>query len=199
VRVLVTGFEPFGGDAINPSAEIARNLPRHAADARLTTAILPVVYYRSLAILRRLLILERPDAVLCLGMAGGAAAVTVETRAVNLNDARMPDNDGQQPEGEPIRDRAPASLPPTVPLDRICEALGRYVPVERSESAGTFLCNHVFYALMDYIHHDQPSLLGGFVHVPFIAEQHRSHRREPFLELDSLVQAVRRAILSLQG
>ncbi len=199
MKLLVTGFEPFGGDAINPSAEVARHLPRRAGDARIRTAVLPVVYCESLAMLRRLLALYRPDAVLCLGLAGGARAITLETRAVNLNDAPIPDNDGRQLEKEPIRLAGPPALPPTLPLGWILEALRRgRVPVETSESAGTFLCNHVFYGLMDHIHHEDPSMMGGFIHVPFIAEQLPAHPRAPFLELDTLVQGVRRAILALQ-
>lgn len=199
MKVLVTGFEPFGGDAVNPSAEIARHLPHRVGDARIATAVLPVVYYESLVMLGRLLALQRPDAVLCLGLAGGARAVTLETRAVNLNDAPIPDNDGRQPRGEPIRPGGEAALPPTLPLSRIFRSLRRLsVPADSSQSAGTFLCNHVFYGLMHHIHHDDPSVMGGFIHVPFIAEQLPSHPAEPFFELDTLVQGIREAVLTIQ-
>jgi len=193
MRILVTGFEPFGGEPINSSLEVVRNLPRSVGGARVSTAALPVVYRRSLAVLRRLVALEKPDAVLCLGLAGGRKALSFETRAVNLDDARIPDNNGHQPRGEEIRRGGPAELPPTLPLRRIARELRRAsIPFEFSPSAGTFLCNHVFYGLVDYIHREDPSILGGFVHVPHIREHLAA-------DLEELVRGIRAAIRALDS
>jgi pyroglutamyl-peptidase len=198
--VLVTGFEPFGSDPINPSQRIARNLPRSVAGARVSTAVLPVVYGASLAMLRRLLALHRPDAVLCLGLAGGRTRLSFETRAVNLDDARIADNDGQKPSGRAIRLGGPAALPPTLPLREIARGLRRAsIWAELSPSAGTFLCNHVFYGLMDWIHAEDPSVMGGFVHVPWIEEQLDLHPDAPIVELEQLVRGVRETIAVLAG
>ncbi len=198
MRVLVTGFDPFGGDSVNPSAEIARNLPRRVGGASVTTTVLPVVYYASLAMLLRRVALERPDAVVCLGLAGGRPSLSIETRAVNLNEARIPDNDGRQPRHEEVRSGGPPALPPTLPIAAISRGLRtRGIPLELSSSAGTFLCNHVFYGLVDHIHAEDPSMLGGFVHVPFIAQQHETHPGAPVADLDTLVAGVREIIAVL--
>jgi pyroglutamyl-peptidase len=191
MRILVTGFEPFGGDTLNPSAEAARSLPRRVGDVRVIPAVLPVVYYASLAMLRRMIALERPDAVLCMGLAGGRVRLSFETRAVNLNNARIPDNDGRQPQDEEIHAGGAPSLPPTLPLRAITRRLKRCgLPVELSPSAGTFLCNHVFYGLMDHVHREEPSLRAGFMHVPWMAEQSVSHPGAPVMELETLVRGI---------
>jgi pyroglutamyl-peptidase len=200
VKILVTGFEPFGGDRLNPSAEAARNLPRRVGGARVVTAVLPVVYGVSLAMLKRMVALEHPDVVICMGLAGGRSRLSFETRAVNVNEARIPDNDGRQPRGEEIHRGGPASLPPTLPLRTLTRGLRRRgIPVELSPSAGTFLCNHVFYGLMDHVHLEEPSLMGGFVHVPWMTEQLREHGGAPAMSLDSLVLGVRESIALLQS
>jgi pyroglutamyl-peptidase len=200
VRVLVTGFEPFGGDAINPSAEIARNLPSNVGGARVITTVLPVVYYASLRMLLRLVALERPDAVICMGLAGGRTGISFETRAVNVNDARIPDNDGRQPRGEAIRAGGRPVLPPTLPLRDMTRALARRgIPWELSSSAGAFLCNHVFYGLVDYVHRADPSLFGGFIHVPFIREQRAAHPGAPTLDIETLVAGARELISVLDS
>ena len=200
MRVLVTGFEPFGKDRLNPSEVIARNLPRMVGGAHVLTMVLPVVYGASLRMLLRRVALERPDAVLCMGLAGGRAKLSFETRAVNLNDARIPDNDGRRPRGEPIHEGGPAGLPPTLPLDDITTALrAAGLPVERSPSAGTFLCNHVFYGLVDHLHANDPSVMGGFVHVPWIREQQAAHPGSPTLALDTIMRGVCRAIAVLDS
>jgi len=198
MKVLVTGFEPFGGDAINPSREIALSLPRAVGGMQVSTAVLPVVYYASLAMLRRLVALNNPDVVICLGLAGGRPSLSFETRAVNLNEARIPDNDGQRPHSEPVHRGRPAALPPSLPLRHIARRLRRAgVPLELSRSAGTFLCNHIFYGLMDYVHAEDPSVLGGFIHVPFIEEQRAAHPGTSVAVLEDLVRGMRETIAAM--
>ncbi len=200
MRVLVTGFEPFGGDAVNPSELVARNLPRRIGGARVTAAVLPVVYHVSLRMLLRRIALDRPDAVICMGLAAGRVRLSFETRAVNVNDARIPDNDGRQPRSEQIRRGGPEALPPTLPLADITRRLeGAGIEAELSGSAGTFLCNHVFYGLVDHIHGEDPSLLGGFVHVPLLPGQLALHPEEPSLDLETLVRGIRETIAVLDG
>jgi pyroglutamyl-peptidase len=158
------------------------------------------VYGASLVMLRRMLALQRPDAVLCLGLAGGRKRLSFETRAVNIDDARIPDNDGQKPGRRPIRPGGPAALPPTLPLGHIARGLRRAsLPLEFSPSAGTFLCNHVFYGLMDWIYAEDPSVMGGFVHVPWIEEQRSLHPGAPSAELEQLVLGVRETIAVMVG
>ncbi len=198
MRVLVTGFEPFGGDSVNPSEQVALNLPRRIGGARVEAAVLPVVYYASLRMLLRRIALDRPDAVICMGLAGGRARISFETRAANVNDARIPDNDGRQPRSEQIRRAGPPALPPTLPLDAIARGLARSgIDMELSTSAGAFLCNHVFYGLVDHIHAEDPALRGGFVHVPYLPEQAAAHPGEPSLDLEILVRGIRETIAVL--
>ncbi len=195
MKVLVTGFEPFGGDRVNSSLEVIRNLPRRAGGARLAVADLPVVYGAASRMLRRIVALERPDCVISLGLAGGRRALSFETRAVNLDDARIGDNDGNRPIGRPAVPGAPAALPPTLPLDAMLARLrARGIPVETSPSAGTFLCNHVFFHLVEHAWRDEPSLLAGFVHLPYIEPHLAAHPGSPHLPLEVLVRGLVEAI-----
>lgn len=163
--LLLTGFEPFGGDTENASHHvveaIAARWPAHAPEVRLVTATLPVAYRAADRALTALLAEHDPDLVVAVGEAGRRATVAVERRARNLDAARIPDNDGDQPEHQLI-DPDGGDLPERLGAAAIVEA-GRVagLPVETSDDAGTFLCNHVFYRLMQWT--DLPS---GFVHVP---------------------------------
>lgn len=200
MKVLVTGFEPFGGERINPSLEVVRHLPRAVGGSRLLVAELPVVYGAASRMLRRLVALERPACVVSLGLAGGRGAVSFETRAVNLDDARIPDNDGNRPRAVAAVPGAPAVLPTKLPLRPMLARLrAAGIPVEMSSGAGTFLCNHVFYHLVEHAWRNEPSLLAGFVHLPWIAEQLAEHPGSPFLELEVLVRGIREALLALEG
>jgi pyroglutamyl-peptidase len=195
LNVLVTGFEPFGADRVNSSLELIRNLPRTAGGSRIAVAELPVVYGAASRMLRRLVALEHPDCVISLGLAGGRQALSFETRAVNLDDARIPDNDGNRPHGRPAVPGAPAALPPTLPLRAMLARLrARCIPVETSPSAGTFLCNHVFYHLVEHAWRDEPSLLAGFVHLPYIEPHLAAHPTAPHLPLEVLVRGLVEAI-----
>lgn len=160
--VLVTGFEPFGGDTENASEAAVRELVgRWSGPARLVAAVLPVSFGASARRLRELLEQHRPDLVVAVGEAGRRRAVSIETRARNLDDARIPDEDGAQPRREPV-DQGPEWLPTRLDVDACVAAVERGgVPVEASDDAGTFVCNHVFRVLLTAT--DVPA---GFVHVP---------------------------------
>ena len=158
--MIVTGFEPFGGTEVNASWEAVRRLEG------VEKALLPVSFARSAARIRAL-VAEAPDAMLCVGEAGGRSAITVERIAVNLMDARIPDNDGTQPVDEPIAPDGPAAHFATLPTREIVTRLRmRSIPAELSYTAGTYVCNRAFYALMDAIEHTGRPIPGGFIHVP---------------------------------
>jgi pyroglutamyl-peptidase len=161
-RVLITGFEPFDGAQVNASWEAVRLL----ADD-FETHLLPCVYGAALDVLWSAVERVDPDVVLCAGLAGGRAEVAVERVAINVDDARIPDNAGAQPIDRPIVAGGPAAYFATIPV-KACvagvRALG--VPVNLSNSAGTFVCNHVFYGLLHRAATMRPGLRGGFVHVP---------------------------------
>ncbi len=165
--VLLTGFEPFGGDATNPSQDIVRALAgRKIAGHRVVGLVLPCVFGRSARELRAALKRERPALAICLGVAAGRAAITPERVAVNFDDARIPDNAGAQPTGRPVVRGGPAAYFSTLPVKAIVAALARRgLPAAVSPTAGTFVCNHVFYSLMRALG-PGGRRRGGFIHVP---------------------------------
>lgn len=193
--VLLTGFEPFGGDPDNPSWEAAFRLHgRRIAGHRVVARRLPVEFGRSLRILRGAIRDTRPAIVLCLGLAGGRAQLSLERVAINLDDARIPDNAGRQPVDAPIVARGPAAYFATLPLKAMLLAMREAgIPAEVSHSAGTYVCNHVFYGLMHALR-ARPSVRAGFIHVPYAPEQAARHPGAPGLAPDTVVAGLRLAI-----
>lgn len=191
--VLVTGFEPFGGDARNPSQEIARALHgREIAGRRVVGAVLPCVFGRSIASVRQLLRVHRPELVVCFGLAGGRGEITPERVAINVDDARIPDNAGAQPIDARIVRGGPAAFWSTLPIKAIVAALREQgIPAAVSQTAGTFVCNHVFYGLMHALRW-QRTVRGGFIHVPAAAEHARP--REPGLALERILRGAELAV-----
>ena len=171
MRVLLTGFDPFGGESVNPSYEAAR-LVRAPAGVELTVAEIPTVFGESLSILNKELRSSRPDAVLLLGQAAGRRALTPERIAVNCEDARIPDNAGCAPQDVPVIPGAPAAYFSTLPIRRMTEAIrAAGVPAEISNTAGTFVCNALMFGLLHTLATEYPGVRGGFLHVPCIPEQ----------------------------
>ncbi len=191
--VLLTGFEPFDGQAINPSEEIAREInDATIARHKVVGALLPCVFGAALKELKHQIKRHDPAFVVCLGQAGGRAEVTPERVAINVDDARIPDNAGQQPVDRPIVKDGPAAYFSTLPIKAIVHELRRReIPASVSQSAGTFVCNHVFYGLMHELALHRPSVRGGFIHVPFVPEQTTD---QPHLPFETLTEAVRVAI-----
>ncbi|MBC7366432.1 MAG: pyroglutamyl-peptidase I [Undibacterium sp.] len=191
--VLVTGFEPFGGETINPSKEIVRKLHGTViAGHPVVGALLPCVFGESILELRRQLRATRPVLVICVGQAGGRAAVTPERVAINVDDARIADNAGALPVDRAVVRGGPAAYFSTLPVKAIAAALrGEGVPAEVSQTAGTFVCNHVFYGLMHALRRRR-GVRGGFMHVPFLPEQAKGGQAS--LPLETMVAAVTRAV-----
>jgi pyroglutamyl-peptidase len=170
MKALVTGFEPFGGDRVNASLEAVRRLPSRVGELEIATAELPTSYARSLAALEDAIIRADPAIVLCVGQAGDRSAVCVERVAVNLQHARIPDNDGARPMDVPIAPGAPAAYLSTLPVRAAVAALrAQELPAQVSMSAGTFVCNHVFYGLMRLAAARRHAFRGGFLHVPALS------------------------------
>ncbi|MFI8788474.1 pyroglutamyl-peptidase I [Streptomyces sp. NPDC055105] len=172
-RVLITGFEPFGGESVNPSWQAASLVAAEPPAGLTVTAVqLPCAFGESVAALRRAVRESGPDLVVCVGQAGGRAGVTVERVAVNVDDARIPDNAGAAPVDEPVVPGGPTAYLSTLPI-KACVAAMREagVPAAVSNTAGTFVCNHVAYGLAHLIATELPGVRGGFVHVPWAPEQ----------------------------
>jgi pyroglutamyl-peptidase len=191
--VLLTGFDAFGGDSINPSWLAVRALHgRQMAGHAVVAAQLPTVFGEALRELHVLLVRHQPALVICVGQAGGRSALSLERIAINVDDAPIPDNAGAQPIDVPVAPGAPAAYFSTLPIKAMLAALQREgLPAEVSQTAGTFVCNHVFYGLMHTIAAN-PELRhtrGGFVHVPWLPEQ-----GTPNMALDDVVRGLRVAV-----
>jgi pyroglutamyl-peptidase len=200
--VLLTGFDPFGdvgpaGLVLNPSWMAVKALHgKRIAGHRIVAAQLPTVFEASALELARLLKLHKPALVICVGQAGGRSAVSLERVAINVNDARIPDNAGGQPVDTPVVPGGPAAYFSTLPIKAMLQALQTAgVAAEVSQTAGTFVCNHVFYALM----HALATLRGfkrtrgGFIHVPYVPEQ-VAGQSVPSMPLEEIVRGLRLSV-----
>lgn len=192
-KVLLTGFDPFGGAALNPSWLAVKALHgRKVLGRHLVAAQLPTVFDASLRTLQALLHQHRPELVICVGQAGGRNAISFERVAINVNDAPLTDNAGARPIDTPVVSGAPVAYFTGLPIKAMFDALRRAgVAAEVSQTAGTFVCNHVFYGLMHELA-TQPALQharGGFVHVPWLPEQGTPH-----MALEDIVHGLRLAV-----
>lgn len=193
-HILLTAFEPFGGETINPALEIARALAEYShPNASLRALTVPVTFAEAAQAVLSELEGRRYDAVLMLGQAGGRATVTVERVAINVNDASIPDNAGAQPCDEPIApDGAPAYFA-TLPIKAIVAAIREAgVPANISNSAGTFVCNSLMYSVLRHLHGS--GVPAGFIHVPWLPEQGERHSNAPSMPLEDMTRAIRAAI-----
>ncbi|REK89548.1 pyroglutamyl-peptidase I [Streptomyces inhibens] len=191
-RVLLTGFAPFEGESVNPSWQAVRAAAAEPPAGIEASAVeLPCVYGASIAVLRAAIEETRPEIVVCVGQAGGRPDITVERIAVNIDDARIPDATGAEPIDEVIVPGGPAAYFSTLPI-KACVAAVRAagLPASVSNTAGTFVCNHVFYGLAHLIATELPGIRGGFVHVPYAPEQ-VVDRAQPSLPVSAVAQALR--------
>lgn len=189
---LVTGFAPFGGEAVNPSQLIAQALHRRTiAGHRIVGATLPTEFAASLPTLRDLIRQHAPALVLAIGQAGGRAEISLERVAVNLIDARIADNAGAQPVDVRVVENAPNAYFSTLPLKAMLSALRQAgIAAALSHSAGTFVCNQVFYGLAHRLARSRRRVRGGFVHVPYLPEQAARHAGAPAMALNTMNEAV---------
>ena len=196
MKALVTGFEPFGGDKANASIEAVRRLPVHIGAVEIATAELPTSYARALVALEAAIMRTKPDIVLCVGQAGDRVALCVERVAVNVQDAEIADNDGAKPVDAPVVAGGPAAYLSTLPVRAAVAALhAEELPAEISMSAGTFVCNHVFYGLMHLAAKDDHRFRAGFLHVPALQRQGNA----PGMTLDDIVRGIGIVLESVVG
>ena len=195
MKIIVTGFDPFGGEKINPSIECVKALP-DIEGVELIRLELPTVFKESAKRLNEVINDVKPDAVLSVGQAGGRAGITMERIAINVDDARIPDNISQQPIDEAIQLDGEAADFTTLPIKRIVKAIREAgISAEVSNSAGTFVCNHIMYqALFAATKADKP-FKAGFMHIPFIPEQTTD---KPSLPLEESTKAVQIAIETIR-
>ncbi|WP_054839422.1 pyroglutamyl-peptidase I [Thermococcus sp. JCM 11816] len=195
MKVLVTGFEPFGGEEINPSWEAVKGgLPNEIEGADIIKFQLPVTFSGVREILPRLIVKERPDAVILTGQAGGRPNITVERVAINVMDSTMPDNEGYKPEDEPVFEGAPAAYFATIPVKAIVKALREAkIPAAVSNTAGTYVCNAAMFTALHTIEVSGMTTKAGFIHVPFSHEQALDKPR-PSMALETIRKGLEIAI-----
>ena len=178
-KVLVTGFEPFGGERVNPSWEVVKQLgDLELSGAQIVVRQLPCVFGKAIGALNAAIDDVHPEMVLCVGQAGGRSDFSVERVAINIDDARIPDNEGNEPVDAAIVADGPAAYFSSLPIKTIVNGLRESgIPASVSQTAGTYVCNHVMYGLMHRL--AQPScnvVKGGFIHIPYLPEQAAKHR-----------------------
>jgi pyroglutamyl-peptidase len=186
-KILITGFDPFGGESVNPAREAVLRLPDAVGGYEITKLEIPTVF--GLAAETVLQAAEElcPHAILCVGQAGGRAAVTPEVVAINLREASIPDNAGNIPVNTPVIENAPAAYFATLPVRDMVQAVKeKGIPCTLSYSAGTFVCNDLLYTLLH--RYRDTDVQVGFVHIPYLPEQAREGK--PSMELDTVVEAL---------
>ena len=194
MKVLVTGFEPFGDEKINPSWKAVKALPDELGGATLVKVQLPVSFRRVRKLLPRLIVKEKPDVVLLTGQAGGRPNVTVERVAINVMDSETPDNDGFAPEDEPVFEGAPSAYFATIPVKAIVKALRRAgIPAGVSNTAGTYVCNTAMFTALHTIAVAGMETKAGFIHVPFSHEQALEKPR-PSMAQETINGAIKTAL-----
>ena len=175
MKILVTGFDPFGGEKINPALETIKRLPDTILGAQIIKLEIPTVVGKSLAKIKEAVEKENPDVVLSIGQAGGRSEITVERVGINIDDCRIPDNEGNQPIDEPVVKGGPAAYFVTVPIKAIVENIKAHnIPASISNTAGTFICNHVCYGVAHLAAARTAAgtpMKSGFIHIPFLPEQ----------------------------
>jgi pyroglutamyl-peptidase len=170
--VLVTGFDPFAGERTNPSWEICRMLPATTSGHRIEPLRVPCEFRRAVEVVAAAIERLRPSLVICLGQAGGRSHMSVERVAINIDDARAPDNGGARPIDQPIVRGGPPAYFATLPIKAMTAAMRRAgVPTEVSNSAGTYVCNHLMYGVLHFIADRGIGARAGFIHVPYAEEQ----------------------------
>ncbi|EKO3846944.1 TPA: pyroglutamyl-peptidase I [Vibrio harveyi] len=190
-KVLITGFEPFGGESINPALEAVKRLNGRKLDGgEVVMCQVPVTRYESIEAVIESIELHQPDIVITVGQAAGRTAITPERVAINVDDFRIPDNSGHQPIDEPVIPGGPDAYFTTLPIKAITRALQQEnIPCQVSNTAGTFVCNHLFYGVQHYLR--DKSVRHGFVHIPLLPEQDSSGN-QPTMSLDVIVEGLAR-------
>lgn len=198
MKILVTGFDPFGKETINPAWEAVRRLPATIAGAQIVTLQVPTVFDQAASVVHAAIVREQPDVVLDIGQAGGRSGLTPERVAINLNDAGIADNQGNQPVDQPIQADGAAAYFTQLPVKAMVAAIrAAGLPGYLSTTAGTFVCNHLMYQVQYQRAHEFPRLRAGFMHIPFLPSQVSARPGVPSLALADDVRGLTAAITAI--
>ncbi len=191
MKILLTGFEPFGQEKVNPSWEAVKAFPEVMEDVEVLKICLPVSFQKAMMMLEQAVDDYRPDVVLSIGQAGGRCPIEVERVAINIADSKNPDNDGYQPQECQLRADAPNAYFSDLPGKRMVEAIQEQgIPATVSNSAGLYVCNSVFYTALHLVYSKYPNMQAGFIHVPYLPCQVVGKNKQPSLSAETTVQAL---------
>jgi len=195
MKILVTGFDPFGGEPINPAIESVKRLPDNIAGAEIIKLEIPTVRKKSLEKIEKAINEHNPDVILSIGQAGGRFDISIERVGINLDDFRIPDNEGNQIIDEPIFPDGENSYFVKLPVKAMVQNIQKNnIPASVSYTAGTFVCNHVLYGVLYLIEKKYKGKKSGFIHIPFLPQQVVDKRNTPSMELNTIVKGLTAAI-----
>lgn len=195
MKILVTGFDPFGGEKINPALEAVKGLADIVKGAEIKKLEIPTVFNKSAEVVKKAIEEFQPDYVLSIGQAGGRFEISPERVAINVDDARIADNEGNQPIDAPIKEDGDAAYFTQLPVKAMVTAIKNAgIPGAVSNTAGTFVCNHIMYQVQYMIHTNFPETKGGFIHVPYIPEQVVDKPGQPAMSLSDMTKGLTAAI-----
>lgn len=195
MKILVTGFDPFGGESVNPAWEAVKLLPDTIGSAEIIKLQIPTVVNKLIEKIHAAMISQKPDIVISVGQAGGRFSVTPERVAINITDARIPDNEGNQPIDVPIFADGDTAYFSNLPVKAMVQAIKQAgYPSVLSNTAGTYICNHVMYGILYYIQKEFPDVRGGFIHVPYCTAQVVDKPATPSMSLPDIAASLEAAI-----
>ena len=195
MKILVTGFDPFGGEPINPAIESVKKLPDNIAGAEIIKLEIPTVRRKSLEKIEKAIQEHNPDIILSVGQAGGRFDITVERVGINMDDFRIPDNEGNQVIDEPVFSDGDNAYFVKLPVKAMVQNIQKNkIPASVSYTAGTFVCNHVLYGVLYLVEKKYKGKKSGFIHIPFLPEQVVDKRNMPSMELNTIVTGLTAAI-----
>ncbi len=195
MKVLVTCFDPFGGESVNPASLVVNDLPDKIGEADIIKLEIPTVFYKSIEKVRKAIDEIKPDFVLSIGEAGGRSRISVERVGINVDDARIPDNEKQAPVDTPVVLNGKTAYFATLPIkDMVRTINANNIPSEISNTAGTYVCNHVMYGVLQYIDENNLNIKAGFIHIPFVLEQVINKPNMPSMSKETLTLGIEFAI-----
>ena len=195
MKVLITGFDPFGEENINPAWEAVKKIKDKIEGAEIIKKQIPTVFNKSISQLLDEIEKNQPDIVICVGQAGGRYDVSIERVAINIDDARIEDNEKNQPIDIKIFNDGESAYFSNLPIKAMVEEIkSMEIPASISNTAGTFVCNHIMYGLLYYINKKYRNIKGGFIHVPFINQQVVNKKNQPYMSLEHIVKALEASI-----
>ena len=195
MKILLTGFDPFGGEPVNPAEEAVKRVSDNIKGAEVIKITIPTVQNKSVKVIEEAIETHNPDIVISVGQAGGRFDITPERVAINMDDFRIKDNEGKQPTDKVIKEDGQPAYFTNLPVKAMVKHMNdNNIPSTLSYTAGTFVCNHVMYGILYIIDKKYPNIKGGFIHIPYMTSQVIDKKNTPFMSLDEIVKGLELAI-----